>query len=79
VAHDQGISKAGNRKGRTTTRRPFRVRHHFIAHENIDRMPCTVNRPVLEQLLHDWPLFDPFEMRHAVREFGSLGVICPGF
>jgi hypothetical protein len=57
----------------------FRVRHHFIAHENVDRMPCTVNRPGLEQLLHDWPLFDPFEVRHEVREFGSLGVICPGF
>jgi hypothetical protein len=28
---------------------------------------------VLEQLLHAWPLLDPFEMRHAVREFAGLG------
>jgi hypothetical protein len=28
---------------------------------------------VIEQLLHAWPLLDPFEMRHAIREFQSLG------
>lgn len=34
------------------------------------RLQCCL---VLEQLLHAWPLLDPFEMRHSVREFRSLG------